>query len=279
VLKTTGIALSLMLLALLAAVLIGGRSFSKETGARVEKMLAPCRDMKPETVTDARLKGLPAPVRRYLKKTGIMGKQAALTARLEQKGLYRLKPGARWMPFSSRQYFTIPAPGFIWSARMEVAPLMHIAVRDSFDRCRGRMLGKLMSLVKVVEGEGKEIDQGTMLRFLSEGMWVPSGYLSPSVRWEAVNDRSARAVYTCGGESVTGTFFFDERDDVAGFTAMRYGDFDGVRRLEKWEVKVTGHAGLGGLRLPVKADVVWKLKEGDFHWMSIEVTGVSYNIQ
>ncbi|HDP79853.1 MAG TPA: hypothetical protein ENN21_03310 [Spirochaetes bacterium] len=277
-LKITGIALSLILLALLAAVLTGGRSFSKETGAQVEKMLAPCRDMKQETVTDARLKGLPAPVRRYMKKTGVVGKPAALTARLEQKGLYRLKPDARWMPFSSRQYFTVPVPGFIWSARMKVAPLMHITVRDSFYQCRGRMLGKLMSLVKVVEGEGKEIDQGTFLRFLSEGMWVPSGFLASSVRWEAVNDRSARAVYTCGGESVTGTFFFDERDDIAGFTTLRYGDFGGKQRLEKWEVKVTGHAELGGLRLPVKADVIWKLKEGDFHWMSIEVTGVRYNI-
>ena len=56
------------------------------------------------------------------------------------------------------------------------------------------MLIKAASLVTVADAKGKEIDQGEMVRYLSEMTWFPSTFLEDNVSFEAVDARSARVI-------------------------------------------------------------------------------------
>jgi hypothetical protein len=113
------------------------------------------------------------------------------------------------------------------------------------------MLIKAASLFTVDDAEGPEMDQGEMVRYLSEMMWFPSAFLEDNISFETIDARSSRVTLTDHGRSATGTLFFDTEGRLTEFVALRYA---GVGRdLETWSAPVTAYGELAGLRLPVRA--------------------------
>jgi hypothetical protein len=111
----------------------------------------------------------------------------------------------------------------------------------------------------VADAKGKEIDQGEMVRYLSEMMWFPSAFLEDNVSFEAVDARSARVTLTDGGKTATGMLFFDADGRLTEFVARRHAGSN----LEKWSVPITAYGEFEGLKLPVRGKSVWKLADGD----------------
>ena len=103
------------------------------------------------------------------------------------------------MSVQAEQYFTTENPGFIWKARIKVAPFIHIAGRDKYENEKGNMLIKLLSLFTVANSEGKEIDQGTMLRYLAEMAWFPTAVINDYITWEELDDHNAKATIDLWG--------------------------------------------------------------------------------
>ena len=152
-----------------------------------------------EIITEKDTQGLPEPVQRNLRYAGVIGKQRINTVRLKQKGLFRMKQGGKWMPYSALQYFTVDPPGFVWQVRVKAAPLFWISGRDMYYDGKGSMKMKLLSFIRVVDALGPKLDQGAMLRYLSEVIWFPTAYLSDYITWEAVDANSAKATMSYGG--------------------------------------------------------------------------------
>jgi hypothetical protein len=72
-------------------------------------------------------------------------------------------------------------------------------------------------------------------------------------------------------------FIFDEKGLVKSFSAKRFGDFDGEVRMETWEVKVTEYSEMNDHLIANKCEVTWKLKDGDFTWLKLEVRDIAYD--
>ena len=121
------------------------------------------------------------------------------------------------------------------------------------------------------------MDQGAMMRFLAEIVWSPSAALNDYIQWTYVNDTTANATMTNGNRKVSGIFYFDYDGDIVGFEGKRYGNFDGHFSLETWFVRILEHKEFNGIRIGNKCEVTWKLKKGDFTWLQLEVTDISYN--
>jgi hypothetical protein len=136
---------------------------------------------------------------------------------------------------------------------------------------------KAAGLLSVVDVTGPAIDQGTLLRFLGEIIWFPSAALAPYLRWEGIDDRSARATMTYGGVSASGVFTFDEQGRALKMTASRYKGDGATATLERWEVPATDWRTLGGITIPVAGAAVWKLSGGDLEYYRWEITAVDYN--
>jgi Family of unknown function (DUF6544) len=81
------------------------------------------------------------------------------------------------------------------------------------------MLIKAASLVTVADANGKEFDQGEMVRYLSEMIWFPSAFLEDNVSFEAVDAKSAHVILTHGGRTASGTLFFDPEGRLTEFAA------------------------------------------------------------
>jgi len=230
-----------------------------------------------EIVTKDDMSGLPQNVIKWLEYAGVVGKERIVSAHVKQKAEMRLEEDQPWMSVEAEQYFTSDRPGFIWKANVKTAPLLHISGRDKYENGKGNMLIKLLSLFPVADSKGKEIDQGALLRFLAETMWFPTAALNEYLAWEEVDQYNARATMTYGEITAAGVFTFNDKGEIINFEAERYGEFDGEMRLETWSVPVRDHKEFGGIRIPTKGNVTWKLETGDFNWFNFEITEIEYN--
>jgi len=257
-----------------AAVLIGKFSFDRMVSKEVAELFKNVGQEEPEKITEADIARLPEPVQRYLRFTKTVGKEKIHTVRLKQIGKIRMKPDAKWMPFEAEQYYTTDNPAFIWKANVKFAPLLWISGRDSFVDGKGNMLIKVLSLIKVVDGAGPELDQGALCRYLNEMMWFPDAYLNDYIKWEPVDANSARATMTVNGTTASALLMFDSEGKLVDFIAERYME----TTKETWSTPVSGYREYSGIRLPAKGKAVWKLKSGDFAYIEIELVDIEYNI-
>src|SRR5262249_32992735 len=139
------------------------------------------------------------------------GKERPAAIRLKQEGEMRLAAGQPWLPFTAEQYYTTDPPGFVWYANVRAAGFVPLASgRDRYFEGRGSMNIRLLSLFPVVDSKGPQLDQGALLRYLSETIWFPAGAVSPYITWEAIDANSARATLSYGGVTAPATFYFNE---------------------------------------------------------------------
>jgi len=230
-----------------------------------------------EIIQKADLEGLPLCVQKWLENSQVIGKERIRTVRLKQKAVMRMKEEQPWMPTEAEQYFTIDKPGFIWKAKIKAAPSLYIVGRDKYYEGKGNMLIKILSLITVADSRGKELDQGTLLRYLAETVWFPTASLSSYVTWEEIDSNSAKATMSYRGVTASGVFIFNEKGEVINFVAERYMELNGQYVLETWLVLMEDYKEFNGIKIPTKGEVIWKLKTGDFSWYHFEITEIEYN--
>ncbi len=229
-------------------------------------------------VTNRMIADLPPIVQKWMQHSGIVGKPIIQAVRLKQKGMMLSKQRGKWMDFTAAQYFTTDKPAFNWQVKAKLMPLVYLNGRDKYADGKGEMLIKILSLKTIVDSkENAETDQGTLLRYLSEICWFPSAALNEYIKWEAIDNISARATMRYKNITASGIFFFTEHGDVRGFEAMRFGDFNGKTSLEKWHIRSMEFKVFDGIRIPCRSEVTWKLKDADFTWLKLELLQVDYN--
>jgi len=263
---------------ILLAVLISyhQQRFNARIRSETKTLLTSQINTSSTTVSPESIERLPSVVQRWLIKSGVIGREKVNTVHLKQKGMMRQKPGGKWMPMRAEQFINTNAPGFIWNGIMGNS-LITINGRDKYMNGKGNMLIKMMSTIPIGNSSGEEIDQGAMMRFLAEITWVPSAALNDYIQWESVNDTTVHATMTMENRKVSGLFYFDQEGDVVGFEGKRYGNFEGNFSLETWFIRILEHKEFNGIRIGNKCEVTWKLKQGDFTWLQLEVTDISYN--
>jgi hypothetical protein len=273
-------------LALAIASGVGRGRFAAKVHGEVRRLFSAGAgaDFADAPIDEGQLGSLPAPAARYLRWAGVLGKAPSRYARLRQRGRFRTDPRGRWMPLAADQYYAVDDPGFVWFAVVNPAPGLHLRVRDRFLDGHGEIDGRLMSILRVVHAEGDEVDQGALLRLLSELIWLPTAFLSSHVRWEpaedpAQRDRFARVYLRVGEREVGGVIEVDEEGKPLDFRAQRYFvDERGDARLELWSTPIQQWGELGGFNVPTRGQAVWKLAEGDFVYVDLEITRVDHDV-
>lgn len=136
-----------------------------------------------------------------------------------------------------------------------------------------------MAVIIIADAHGKEIDQGTLLRYLAETCWFPSAALEPYIHWENIDDTSAKATMQYHGTSASGVFIFSKTGDIKQFEALRFYEQNDDFTLEKWIINCELHQEMNGIRIPVRSTVTWRLKSGDFTWLKLYITDINYSYQ
>ena len=171
--------------------------------------------------------------------------------------------------FRATEVFTVSPPGFVWDARIRMAPLVGVHVRDSLLDGVGTMHGEVAALVPVVDQTGTpEMAAGTLLRYLAETPWLPTALLPEAgVHWTPIDPQTARATLEHGGTTVSMEVHFGAQGEIARITASRFRDVDGTAVLTPWEGRYFDYVVRDGMRVPGRAEVGWHLEDGWFpYW-------------
>jgi hypothetical protein len=223
--------------------------------ARDAKALLAATDPAPagsESSDIARLERLPAPVRGYLERAFVGMPRRVSSVRFRHGGRFRTQLAGRWQPIHGEQYDTSDPPAFLWWGRISPVPGVWIDARDRSIGGKGNMAVSLESSVTLFDRAGPELDQGALLRLLSDFVLFPSVMLDERyVTWTSIDERHARASLRVDGSTVAGVFEFDDEGLPRSFHAHRYLDTgSGEPRLLPWSGDYADYRRVDGLLVP-----------------------------
>lgn len=255
-------------------------NFMKKVNDETAQMLASSETSKHIIVSEKMITNLPTTVQKWVMNSGILGKELVHHVYLEQDAQMLMKPEQKeWNSAKAKQYFTIEPPAFNWRVNLKMKKVLPVMGRDRFENGKGEMTIKLFSLIPVVNAKNSgKINQATLQRYLAEIVWFPSAALSRYITWEAVDDSSARATMEYNGTKGSGVFHFDGNGNFEKFVTMRFKDAHDTEPTQ-WSVIATKNEEINGIKIPVEAKANWKLRDGEWTWLKLKITDITYNTQ
>lgn len=212
---------------------------------------------------------LPAPVERFFRVT--VGDQLPIIESAVITGTAKIR--FMGIPFQGRMRFTHRA-GFDYRHYMEATlfgfPLMK--VNEWYLNGSGR----LELPFGVVANEPK-VNSAANLGLWGESLWLPSLLVTdPRVRWEAIDDTSARLVVPSGAGEDSFTVTFDSATGlISRLETMRWKDVKD-RAKTRWVLEPLGWETFHGMKLPSPAAATWET-EGT-PWLVSSITDIAYNV-
>ena len=271
---------ALLLVAVLfaGARLYGAHRWSASTQQSRARLDAAREPVWPRTVDFRELEGLPAPVERYFRLVLEEGQPMVAGVSVRHTGTFNMGEDTdRWKPFASDQVVITQRPGFDWDGRVAMMP--GVRVHDAYVAGEGILNAAVIGLFPVVDvrGEGA-VAEGELMRFFAEAAWYPTALLpSQGVRWEAVDDSSARATLTEGDISITMLYTFDERGLIETVRTEARGRTVGGRIVPTpWHGRFWNYQERGGMRVPLDGEVAWLLPEGEKPYWRGHITQIEH---
>ncbi len=278
-----GVGIDLLLL-LVAFLMSRSSSGHLESAFRGELRLAslPIEIGHQEPIDEQAIASLPEPVRRYLRFMGVVGRPRDWSMRARFKAHFRRAPG-EWVTCEALQYDSRLKLSRIFYMQLALKNVLPVTVRDTYLDGRGRMRAKAFDLIKVVDGEGPELDVGELVTYLNDAiLMAPSLLLGPEASWKAVDAQSFDVTLTDGPHRVTARVWLDERGAPRDFsTTDRFFDQpDGKRVRTEWRTPVSGWQLVDGRSLPTRAEAVWQLPTGPFSYadFSVDPSLIAFNV-
>jgi hypothetical protein len=221
-------------------------------------------------------RSLPTPVRRYFKAVLKDGQPLVQSARMTQRGVFRL--GDKWKPFDAEETMITHPPEFFWDARIHMYPLLTVRVRDSYAQGRGKMKATMFGIRIVDEHDRRELDAGALHRYLAEAPWVPTALVPrEGLTWTAVDDSHAIATLADGKEEVSVEFTFALTGEILSmFVPNRYFAEKGSYVPRPWGVTCKRFEERCGMRIPIEGEVYWKINGEIMPYWRGEITDVKY---
>jgi hypothetical protein len=254
-------AVALVVVTLGVATWVGTIRQQNALGVQIDRLLsAPTVQSSESNMSDSALANIPAPVARYLR-LALPTARHIQQVRIGQIGTLRTDATSeRWMSFEAEHIVVPGAPGFVWNARVRVAPLLHVRVRDALVDGRGSGQVSLLSAFTVsADADTREMNSGSLHRYLAEAVWYPNALMpGPNLHWTAIDSSSALATLTSHGVTVSLEFRFTESGEVAGiYTPARWGTFPEGYRQVPWEGHFRNYRERDGVVVPGEGDVGW----------------------
>ena len=278
---------SALALGVLAVALMGLAAYGRSRWARATQALLSQLEAGrlPERASryDARdLDGLPRPVQRYFRAVLKDGQPIVTVVTVQHTGTFNvtaLRGRERWMPFTSEQRVRTNRPGFVWNARMPVAPGIVVLVHDAYAAGVGTLHAAVLGVFSLANQRGTgDIARGELMRFMLESAWYPTALLpSQGVTWTAVDDGSADATLVDGDIGMTMRFSFGTDCLIESVRADARGAMVGGKLVKMpWEARMSNYQECDGLRVPLTGEAAWLTEEGREPYWRGRITSATY---
>ncbi|EAR09012.1 DUF6920 family protein [Reinekea blandensis] len=260
------------LLILVVLVILGGKLHWRLSTAELIEQMRASNENSPAIVDDSpSFTALPEPVQRYfsmvLKRNAPWPEQVVI----RHEGEFNMGSDAQpnWRPMASEQTIQIQGAGFVWDARITMAPLMTAHVHDAYVDGQGLLRARLFGGIPVMSASASdELNEGELMRYLAEAPWYPYRLLpSASLRWQGINASQARATLTDDDTSVSVVFTFDDTGLITQMDATRYRDVDGRLILTPWQGQLWNYKHHNDVLIPMSGHVGWRINDStQLYW-------------
>jgi hypothetical protein len=276
--KVIVLAIVILTIFIMAALFYGMKRWQtniKKLHARIEATRVP---ITPKSYDPRELDGLPSPVQAYFHNVLKEGQPFIAAVSMEHTGTFNMsETGEQWKSFKSTQYVITQRPGFVWNARIRIAPAMTVHVHDAYVASEGVLAAKLFGLIPVMEHQSTpELAHGELMRFFAEVVWYPTALLpSQGVVWTAIDDTKASATLTDGLTTVRLVFQFDAQGLISSVRSDgRYREVD--QALTPWQGHFWNYELRDGLLIPLDGEVAWLLQEGQKPYWRGHIQRIEY---
>ncbi|MCO6487370.1 MAG: hypothetical protein J5I98_03080 [Phaeodactylibacter sp.] len=247
-------------------------TYREDVSAALERTNA----MESELLTEADLLPLPAPVQKYLRYVGVVGKPKVKNVRITFTGQMRGK-GQDWFSFTSEQYnfFDEPTRLFFMKASVKGLPASGY---HAYKGDKAGMKVKVLSLFPVVDVAGAEMFKGeTVTVFNDMCLMAPATLISDRIAWAPIDDASARATFTNQGVSISAVLYFNDEGQLINFASDDRYDVTDMKQY-RFTTPARDYREFNGYRLLSSGDAVWHYPDGEFVYGKFNLESVEYNV-
>ncbi len=232
-------------------------------------------------ITEASIASLPAPVQRYLRVTGNVGKPRIAKVLVKFDTELFNAPGQSGMRGPSDQYdrFDKPKRLFFMETRMFGLP---VAVLHDYDGTRASMRVRIASLFDIADLQNEALAKAETVTILNDlCAFAPSWFIDPRLTWRSIDDRHAGVSFQNGPYQVSATLAFNEHGELVNFVSDDRAALqpDGTLRQARWSTPLHDYKPFGGRRVPGYGEAIWNYPEGDFTYGRFTVRDANFDLQ
>lgn len=216
------------------------------------------------------LKGLPKPVQEYFKSVLEENQPYINSVRLKHIGEFKPGINKSWCDIKGEQYYTTETPSFIWNGKIGM-----ISAKDMYLNGKGKLVITLLKLFQIKKAEGRNYDQGELLRWLGESVWFPTNLLpSDRLQWLPINDTSAKIQLTYNHLSLFYIVTFNEKNQISKLETKRYYDDN---TLKTWIGECCKYKKINGVIVPTVIKASWYLNEVEHNYALFHLEELEYD--
>lgn len=268
-------ALANVIIAVILVLSIGAWRFERGYQQDVQTNVDRVKKLEPSLVTETDIRHLPEPVQRYLRYAGVLNKPKIWSMRVVFDGEMREK-GKDWFPFRSEQYnfFDVPTRLFFMKGKMfgVTVPGYH-----AYKNGTATMQIKAFGLIPIVDLKEDILNKAeTVTVFNDMCLMAPATLISPAIRWDSIDDRSAKATFTVNGVSISAVLYFNEQDQLINFVSDdRYALPD--KKQYRFSTPVSAYQNFHGYQVMSYGETVWDYPDGAFTYGKFVLKDIVYN--
>lgn len=234
----------------------------------------------PDEISEEDLEHLPEAVRRYLHLAGAVGGPRVHHFKVLWRGRIRNQPRDPWMEFTAEQHNFPHEPSrfFLLYAKKGGLP---VDVLHTYLDGAANMRVRLLSAIQLVNTKGPDLDRAeTVTVFNDLCLLAPGALVDPSIRWETRDEKTTRAQYTAGANTISAVLSFNEAGELVNFVSddRLAASADGKELTPmRWSTPVSDYRDFGRWHLFSRGEGRWHPPAGEYAYLQAEVVHVEVN--
>lgn len=271
-------------LIILFAIVIDYSSWNFENDYKIDvaKAMSHLGNIQTEIISENDLTHLPNPVQKYLRYVGVVGQPKIKNVKISFTGEMREK-GKEYFPFKSEQYnfFEKPTRLFFMQAKVKGLPTNGY---HAYKNNRAGMSVRLLSLIPVATLEAQAGEEGfkteTVTFFNDMCLFAPAALIDKSIKWEEIDEHSARALFSNKGVTISTILYFNPKGQLINFISDDRCAItpDGLKNY-RFSTPASNYKNINGYNLCMYGEAIWHYPDEEFVYGKFRVADIAYNIK
>ena len=232
-----------------------------------------------EVFTTDEFESFPVAIQKYIENNGYIGKRKMNLVRMEYHDVAfsqgRNGPNLT-IDYTQYDYAANPDRLALIESSMFGIPFQGY---DYYLDGRGGMKGVIAKLITLFDQTGEDMDRACLATFLAECMFVPTVLLQDYICFEEISEYQVKATITAYGQTVSGTFTFNEDYEMVSFSTndRAVTGSDGTVEYVPWTAVCDSYEiGADGINHPTSFQAIWNYQDGDFIYFDGAISSIIY---